>query len=74
MYYNYHAKVRRLISEGHLTGWEIADRYKNIRPAIVLHFDNHPPLPIRQHRWAEYLLLLDPDKIIDADHVFPKDY
>lgn len=55
MYYNYHAKAKKLIVEGHLTNMEIVDRWNNISPALVLYFDNHKPMPIRQYRWDEYL-------------------
>lgn len=55
MYYNYHAKAKQLIAEGHLTNMEIVERWNTIAPALVLYFDNHKPMPIRQYRWDEYL-------------------
>lgn len=55
MYYNYHALAKKLIAEGHLIDFEIVDQWNNIRPALVLYFDNHKPMPIRQYRWNEYL-------------------
>ena len=54
MYYNYHAKAHQLIDEGHLVRIEIVDDWNGIRPALVLFFDNHRPMPIRQYRWDEY--------------------
>lgn len=59
-YYNYHATAKRLIREGRLKKWFIADCYNNISPALVLVFDDirHPIMPIRQYRWEEYLPLL----------------
>lgn len=59
-YYNYHATAKRLIREGKLVRWYIADRYKTIAPALVLIFDDdsHPVMPIREYRWDEYLPLL----------------
>ena len=54
-YYNYHAKAKRLINEGHLVNMEIVKQWNNISPALVLYFDNHRPMPIRQYRWDEYL-------------------
>ena len=57
-YFNYHAKARRLIKEGHLVGYSFMDAYHNISPALVLYFDNHSPMPIREHRFAEYSKLL----------------
>lgn len=55
MYYNYHAKAKKLIAEGHLIHYEIVDQWNNIKPALVLFFDNHRPMPIRDYRWDEYL-------------------
>ena len=54
-YYNYHAKAKQLIADGHLVNMEIVDRWNTIAPALVLYFDNHRPMPIRQYRWDEYL-------------------
>lgn len=54
MYYNYHAKARQLINDGHLVKTEIVKQWNNISPALVLYFDNHKPMPIRQYRWDEY--------------------
>lgn len=55
MYYNYHAKAKQLINEGHLIEQKIVDDWNGIKPALVLYFDNHRPMPIRQYRWDEYL-------------------
>ena len=54
-YYNYHAKAKQLIAEGHLVNMEIVDRWNAIAPALVLYFDNHRPMPIRKYRWDEYI-------------------
>ena len=54
-YYNYHAKAKQLIADGHLVNMEIVDKWNAIEPALVLYFDNHKPMPIRQYRWDEYL-------------------
>lgn len=54
MYYNYHAQAHQLISGGHLTKFEIVKRWNSISPALVLYFDNHRPMPIREYRWDEY--------------------
>ena len=59
-YYNYHAIAKRLINENHLIAVTVFSEYKNIRPALVLYFDNHRPIPIRDYMWGEYL-----DKIRD---------
>lgn len=55
MYYNYHAQAKQLIAEGHLIKQEIVDDWNGIKPALVLFFDNHRPMPIRQYRWDEYI-------------------
>ena len=55
MYYNYHAKVKQLIADNHLVKMEIVDKWNAISPALVLYFDNHKPMPIREYRWDEYL-------------------
>ena len=54
-YYNYHAKAKQLIADGHLVNMEIVEQWNTIAPALVLYFDNHRPMPIRQYRWNEYL-------------------
>ena len=63
-YYNYHATAKRLIKEGKLAGYYFTDRYKSISPALVLLFDDakHPVMPIREHRFDEYLPLLPNEK------------
>ena len=59
MYYNYHAKAKQLISENHLQRFEIVNRWNSISPALVLYFDNHKPMPIREYRWDEYWKLIN---------------
>ena len=55
MYYNYHAQAQKLILEGHLVNYVIVDQWGSIKPALVLFFDNHRPMPIRSYRWDEYM-------------------
>ena len=62
-YFNYHAKAKRLIKEGHLVGYEFVDNWNGIRPALVLYFDEAKPMPIREYRWQEYLPLLNGGKV-----------
>ncbi|MBR6727242.1 MAG: thermostable hemolysin delta-VPH [Clostridia bacterium] len=59
-YFNYHATAKRLIAEGKLRRYYIAERYGSIAPALVLIFDDarHPVMPIREERFEEYLALL----------------
>lgn len=58
-YYSYHATAKRLIREGHLEKYEIVDDWNGIKPALVLHFDNHRPMPVRDSKWDEYWGLLN---------------
>lgn len=58
-YFNYHAKAKRLIKDGHLVGYEFVDNWNGIKPALVLYFDEANPMPIREYRWQEYLPLLN---------------
>lgn len=57
-YFNYHAKAKNLIAEGHLVDYEIVDNWNGIKPALVLYFDNNKPMPIREYRFDEYMELL----------------
>ena len=56
--YPYHNKAKQLIYQGHLTHWELVDKWNHIEKALVLFFDNHRPIPIRPHRHEEYLQIL----------------
>ena len=57
-YFNYHAKAKNLIAEGHLVKFEIVEKWNNISPALVLYFDNNKPMPIREYRFDEYFAIL----------------
>ena len=59
MYFNYHAKIKKMISENHLTDYQFVKKYNNISPALVFFFDCHKPMPVRAHRWQEYKLFLE---------------
>lgn len=58
-YYSYHATAKKLIQEGHLIRYEIVSDWNGIKPALVLYFDNHRPMPVRENRWQEYWELLE---------------
>lgn len=58
MYFNYHAKVKSLIKSGELEYVEIMHDYRGIKPAMVLYFSSHKPMPIRQEHWEEYYKLI----------------
>lgn len=53
-YFNYHAKIKKLIEEKELVSFEIVENWNNIKPALVLYFKNDKPMPIREYRWSEY--------------------
>ena len=57
-YFNYHARAKKLIKNGELLYYTIVENYNNISPALVLYFKNHKPMPIREHKFDEYLELL----------------
>ena len=59
MYFNYHAKVKRLILEGRLMGYEFLDEYNGISPVLLLYFEGARPMPIRDYMWEEYLPILE---------------
>lgn len=71
-YYNYHAIAKRLIENNHLIAVSVFPAYKNIRPAMVLYFDNHRPIPIREYMWDDYLDKIHNKKIeIINEHNIP---
>ncbi len=57
-YFSYHAMAKKLIAEGHLIDYEIRDSWNKISPALVLYFDNHRPMPVREYLWDDYFLLI----------------
>ena len=60
MYYSYHAAAKKRIAAGRLLGFMIVESYRDVKPALLLLFDDdiRPVMPIRAERWAEYLPLL----------------
>lgn len=58
MYFNYHAKVKRLIMEGEAIGYDILSSYHDISPCLLIYFKNSKPMPIREHHFDEYIKLL----------------
>ena len=63
-YFNYHAQVKKLIKSHHLIGVTLYKRYHHISPAMVLYFDNHKPMPIREYKWREYMEILNELNIV----------
>ena len=57
MYFNYHAKLKRLIETGKAIGYERLENYHGISPCILVYFKGERPMPIREHRFEEYIFL-----------------
>ena len=56
-YFNYHAKVKRMITEGKLQKYYFDADYKNIGFALVLCF-NDKKFPVREKRFQEYFAII----------------
>jgi hypothetical protein len=53
--YPYHNRIKQRINNQELIGYEYVDKYKNISPCLLLHFDTEPKIrPIREHRFEQY--------------------
>jgi len=53
--YPYHNKIKQRIKNNELIRYEYLNKYKNISPCLLLHFDTEPHIrPIREHRFKEY--------------------
>lgn len=65
-YFNYHAKIKNLIKNGKLIGFKFVDEYNGIHPALLLFFRDttHAIMPVRAHKFDEYLKILPKDKEI----------
>ena len=57
-YYNYHAKIKKLILGGHLIDFVFYEKWNKIENCYVLFFDNNRPMPIRDYRLEEYQKLI----------------
>lgn len=57
-YFNYHAKIKRLLREGKLREVKLVESYRGISPAMLLYFEGERPMPIREYRFEEYASLL----------------
>ena len=70
-YYNYHAIAKNLLKSGHCFSVSVFNNYHNIKPALVLYFDNHKPIPIREYMWSDYLPIINELnlKIINENNV-----
>lgn len=62
--YSYHNRIKQRINNNELVYFEHVERYKNISPCMLLHFNTEPTVrPIREHRFDEYEKLLIKTKI-----------
>lgn len=58
--YPYHNRIKQRMAQGELVSWEKVEDYPRIGECILLHFSTPPfTRPIRPHRYAEYLPLLE---------------
>lgn len=57
--YPYHNKIKLRIKNGELIKFEDVNKHKQISPYLVLYFNTESYIiPIREHRFEEYKLLL----------------
>src|SRR6188508_2293284 len=57
--YPYHVKIKQRIANHELIKYEYVDKYKDISPCLLLHFETEPYIrPIRKHRFIFYCLPL----------------
>ena len=62
--YPYHNKIKQRISNNELLRYEYVYKYKDISPCLLLYFETEPKIrPVREHRFAEYELILGAKKI-----------
>lgn len=58
-YYNYHAIAMNLIKSNHCIRAELKEKHNQISPALVLYFNNHPPMPIQFNSFERYFEVLN---------------
>lgn len=58
--YPYHNQIKKRIQNQELISYEFVEKYKQISPCLLLHF-NTPPYtkPIRVHRFDMYIPILE---------------
>ena len=63
--------AKRLLNSGHCFAVSIQKSYHHISPALVLYFDNHRPIPIREYMWKDYFPIIKQLKlnILNDDHL-----
>ena len=75
-YYNYHAMAKKLLNSGNCFAASFYKNYHHISPALVLYFENHKPIPIREYMWKDYFEILKCLKISiqNPDNIDIKNY
>lgn len=70
-YFNYHARAKHLLKSNSCIAATIFKEYHHIRPALVLYFSNHKPMPIRDYMWHEYLPIIKNlnIKVLNPDNI-----
>ena len=59
MYFNYYAKVKKKIAQVGVEKFEFVQEYNNISPALLIYFKDGSVMPIREHKFLEYVALID---------------
>lgn len=59
MYFNYHANVKKRIAQVGVEKFEFVQEYNNISPALLIYFKDGSVMPIREHKFLEYVALFD---------------
>lgn len=57
-YYNYHGMIKKRIRNHELVAYQYVDHYHNIRPCLLLYFNDGTCKPIREYRFMEYAPIL----------------
>jgi hypothetical protein len=57
-------RAKGLIAEGHLTGWRLLTDTTASARACSWFFFSHKPMPIRRHRWGEYLPIIQKSRAL----------
>jgi hypothetical protein len=53
--YPYHGRILQRIKNKEMVKYEYVEKYKNISPCLLIHFDTEPKIrPIREHRFKQY--------------------
>lgn len=67
-YFNYHAKIKKLINEKEILYFEFVERYKDTSPALLFYDKFNKVYVVRDYRFEEYLPLLEKNKLKIKKH------